>query len=92
MKQIVYGVSAAWIAIVALAWWLAERRIHLCDYGDTACAIRTTAARDSVLLWGPAVPLGVFVVLVLAGVVRTQRLKSPSSSRGAMLGPNLIRD
>lgn len=44
--------GATWAAIVALAWWLADRRIQLCGYAENACILRATATRDDILVRG----------------------------------------
>ena len=62
MKWIAAGLLAGWTGIVALAWYLADRRIWLCTndvWPDTQspCFTRATATRDAVLIWGPAIGL-----------------------------------
>jgi hypothetical protein len=54
----------------ALAWWLADQRIDLCDYGESGCVVRTTEARDFVLVFGLSVAL---VVMVGAAFVWMRR-------------------
>lgn len=60
-----------WSAIVALSWWLADRRILLCHYEESAgCAVRATATRDAVLTNGLTVALVAFAGFALMGGVR----------------------
>lgn len=63
-----------WGAIIALAWWLADRRIEICDYVDEPCRIATTADRDFVLAFGLSVALAVIVGAALVHARRSQRL------------------
>lgn len=76
MKWIALGVLTGWTALVALAWWLADRRIALCYRLETDCIVRATTSRDNVLLWGPAVGLALLVALALA---HRQRLNRPTN-------------
>lgn len=77
---------AGWLCLVALGWWLAHARIDACDF-RRACVDPATVLRDHTLLFGLAVPIVVFVVLVVIGAVRIERLnlrwprRSPSSTR-----------
>lgn len=65
MKRIITLGLIGWTAIVALAWWLADRRIGACRYDSGgACELRATAARDIVLTGGLTVAL---VALLLVG-------------------------
>lgn len=66
--------GTAWAGIVALAWWLADRRIKWCEAYDGSrysCGgderFDQIITRDNVLLWGGMVPLALFVVLTIAG-------------------------
>lgn len=85
MKWLWGGVAAAWAAIVALAWALADRRIDLCAF-EKKCLLATTATRDAVLIWGASVPLAVFVLALLLGMVRlnlARRGRGPASASRA---------
>lgn len=53
-----------WAAIVAVAWKLANARIALCYMTETECIVRTTAARDNVLIAGMVVALVIAVALI----------------------------
>lgn len=88
MKWIWLGVAAAWGGIVALAWWLADRRVAWCSdsYGQVQnCkTISALATRDNVLIWGASIPLALFVVALLLGrmpVLRLNRRERPSTTR-----------
>lgn len=71
MRKVVVGVLAAWSGIVALAWWLADRRLAACHTWTEGCnQFSLTATRDNVLIWGAATPLGLFVLIVLLGLLR----------------------
>lgn len=68
-KRIVALALVGWGAIVALAWYLANKRIQLCPYDtygpyekDSACVIRIIAQRDYILTVGLTVAL-VFLIL-----------------------------
>lgn len=69
VKWIVASALAGWAGIVALGCWLANARIAICpprwDDGGPACIIRTTAARDGVLLTGLTVGLTGLIVVAL---------------------------
>jgi hypothetical protein len=67
-----------WSGIIALAWWLADQRIDLCDYDESGCVVRTTAARDFVLVFGLSVAL---IVMIGAAFVWVRRGGSFNSSR-----------
>ena len=85
MKWIWLGVLAAWSGIIALAWWLADRRTGSeCYRWGNRCDPALVAVRDYTLIVGLAVPLALFVALVIAGLIRTQRLNRrnyPSTTR-----------
>ena len=77
MKRIAIGVLAAWCGIVALAWWLASERLRWCAgaYGRMAhCnVVSAMETRDNVLVWGAAIPLMLFVALIVLGIKRLRR-------------------
>ena len=78
MKWIAVGLMAGWTGIVALAWYLADRRIWLCTNDvwpdkQSPCFTRATATRDAVLIWGPAVGLALLVGIAL--LWQRERLK-----------------
>ena len=66
MKKNSIVAGTAWAAIVALAWWLANKRIAICGDYENACALRATATRDNVLVWGASGGLGVFATQLCA--------------------------
>ncbi|MCL6684468.1 hypothetical protein [Sphingomonas alba] len=63
-----------WAGIVALSWWLAERRIEICD-DSASCVIRATAARDNALIWG--------LIIALVGAVLFSLLCSRQGAPGS---------
>ncbi|MFM6933203.1 MAG: hypothetical protein ACKOUT_13290 [Novosphingobium sp.] len=72
MRRIAGAALAGWLAIVGLAWVLADRRIAICppinaysNAADVACVVRGTAARDGVLTHG----LTVALVMVVVGLL-----------------------
>ena len=82
MRRAILAGAAGWAAIMALAWWMAARRIALCPWEmgaggisaqDAGCLIRTTATRDASLVGGLVVLLPVAMVLLSRrpGVVAT---------------------
>jgi hypothetical protein len=74
MKRIAIGGLVGWSGIVALAWWLADRRIELCRYSSGyTCELRATAARDDVLIWGLTVALA--AILLFAAAARYARFR-----------------
>lgn len=78
MNRAIWGALAGWSAIVALAWWLAQRRLDEC-YSE--CNRHSaTAARDAVLIWGPAVPMGVLALVGLIRLFGAPRLNRSGSS------------
>ncbi len=82
MKRIAIAASVGWAAILGLAWYLANARIRLCEYGATNCIVRTTAARDSTLVYGLSIGLIVGVmtaILVMAG----SRARAPDAPNDA---------
>lgn len=61
-------VAGGWLALVALAWRLADSRAHLCwqgYYWDTACLMRAYAIRDHTLLVGLSLPVAIGAVIVM---------------------------
>ena len=72
MKRIVGRALAGWAAIVALAWWLANKRILICEW-ERACMVRTVASRDAVLTGGLTVAL--VGLIVVAFLMRSGRIK-----------------
>lgn len=62
-----------WAIIVAAAWRLAAARIALCYYLDTPCIVRTTAARDYVLIAGLTVALAFALITMIAVAVARAR-------------------
>ena len=66
-RRIVTVALLAWAGIIALAWWLAQARIDICRY-DPPCVIRTTAARDYVLIAGLIAVFGAFLIAALIGL------------------------
>ncbi|QGN56176.1 hypothetical protein [Novosphingobium sp. Gsoil 351] len=80
--------GTAWAGIVALAWWLADRRIERDLFGN-AESVAQVATRDNVLIWGGSIPLALFVLLTIAGRARMIQpgLRWPrrrSASRGLL--------
>lgn len=73
MKRIICSGFAGWASIVALTWWLADRRIALCGYGEAGCRVRAAAARDAVLTNGLTIGLAaVLAVATMAVLVRSR--------------------
>lgn len=84
MRKVWGGIAAAWAAIVALAWWLADKRTGpQCSLYGRECDPALVAVRDYTLIVGLVVPLVFFVVLVVLGLVRFDRLnrRQPRRSR-----------
>lgn len=82
MRWIAGMVLGGWGGIVALAWWLADRRAHFgpCFY-DTRCRMAAFEARDEVLIWGPAVWLLLAAGFAFALRRRLERLNVATPSR-----------
>lgn len=77
IKRIIAGGLVGWAGIVALAWWLAQMRIEICDKAsataEASCAVRATAARDHVLTSGLTVALiGAVVAAFAWSVIRSR--------------------
>ena len=78
--------ATAWSGIVALAWWLADKRSDVCGSFDADCRFDAAATRDSVLIWGLSIPLALFVLLTIGGRAQIGPLglrwpRRPSGSR-----------
>lgn len=73
------------LALVALAWWLADQRIALCYWADEACKIRTTATRDNALVIGLGLTLVSYVIAWPARRAIFNRRQSASSERRPLL-------
>ena len=84
-RRIVALALTGWSGIIALAWWLADRRIEIC--GDRMynrdCIIEAAAARDTVLIAGLSVALAVLIVAALVGARRAERLVPKNLSDGS---------
>lgn len=71
-KLIAAGGVGAWAAILALSWWLADRRISICDRHSATstaalrCELSATAARDAILIDGLMLALIVAVMAAFA--------------------------
>jgi len=76
VRRIVTLGLTGWAGIVGLSWWLADRRVALCGYDETACKVRATAARDTVLTSGLTVALAL-ILIVAAWSVLTRRRTGP---------------
>lgn len=71
--RIFVGVTlTAWATLVALAWWLADRRIEICGYGEEACALRATAARDDILVKGLGIGIAALFLLLFVEMSRAR--------------------
>ena len=88
MKLIVAGVLTGWTGIVALAWWLADRRLgSMCKFMEQYCNASQLATRDWTLVAGIALPFLLISWLALTGRIRIARLnlrwptRTPASSR-----------
>ncbi|HET6940576.1 MAG TPA: hypothetical protein VFH89_00290 [Sphingomicrobium sp.] len=82
MRRIIFIVATSgWAGIVALAWWLAGRRIELCSYLDNDCELRATADRDYVLIAGLSIGLclALLALLVTARLNRRVRVDTHSA-------------
>jgi len=74
VKRPLLTAITGWAGIVALAWWLADRRIGICsgisiysaEVSHTNCIARATAARDSILIYGLSIGLVAAIVLSVA--------------------------
>lgn len=71
MRQIALCGLAGWAGIVALAWWLADRRLSWCAdpwQGKLAdCNVaHAMETRDNVLVWGAVVALMAILIFVAA--------------------------
>lgn len=72
---------AAWGWIVQMAYDMADARIALCGrYDAEACIVRTTAARDNVLVQGYTVALVAAIVLAALWISRARGRAHPSAS------------
>lgn len=76
MRRIVTLGLIGWAGIVGLSWWLADRRVALCGYDETACKVRATAARDTVLTSGLTAALAL-ILIVAAWTLVTRRRTGP---------------
>ena len=66
IKWIAAATVSGWAGIVWLAWYLANERVRFCyPMPEENCLIRTTAARDAVLVWG----LTIGLVLMASGAL-----------------------
>lgn len=88
LKRVAVIAFVGWAGILALAWWLADRRIAFCHDTDSYtaqanCLVRATAARDSALILGLSVGL---VGAILLSLVATRfSSRSDRFARGAQI-------
>jgi hypothetical protein len=87
MKRIAAAGLAGWTLIVALAWWLADQRIGVCDYSDGRCELRAVAARDTVLVHGLTVALVALLALAFVIWVRNRRMNPANHIEAGSTGP-----
>lgn len=87
-QRIVALALTGWALIVFIAWRMANARIELCYFADEACKIRTTAARDYVLVAGLTVALAfailAMIVVAIARVRAGQSSWTPSANRAEL--------
>ena len=88
MKRIVIAGLSGWAGIVGLAYWMANARIELCDYGSESCAIATTATRDNLLIGGLVVALVAAVALAVIAARADRRRAAPKIIRSANREPS----
>lgn len=93
MRRIAIAAAVGWGWIVWLGWSLADRRIAICGYGEEACRLRATAARDAVLTHGLTVLLiGVVVVAMVAGGALNRFRRQGGTAPGANDARPLMSD
>ena len=73
MRRVIIAGLIGWSATVALAWWLADRRLDRC-YSQFECSRHAMAVRDNVLIWGPGIAVAYLVAAGLAGLLGNDRL------------------
>lgn len=73
MKRVLGLGFAGWASIVALAWWLADRRIAICYHADDGCILRATASRDAVLTSGLTIGLAAVLAVATMAVLTQSR-------------------
>ena len=81
MKWIVLAGFTGWAAIVALAWWLADRRLgSMCQRLEQYCNPALVAQRDAILTGGLTVAL-VAALAVAVIALRSKRLSGQSANQ-----------
>lgn len=91
MRWIAAMALTGWGGIVALAWWLADRRIAACYPMDSGCIERAHISRDAVLIWGPSVALAMLTGFALLELRRTKRLNLTDPAQPATIRAGLKR-
>lgn len=87
MGRIIFASGfGGWLAIVAIAYRLADKRIPVCRMADTYtaeanCTVRAMAVRDSILTGGLAVALFIVIAAMIAFAITARRGSTPFSRK-----------
>lgn len=81
MRRIIALASTGWAAIVALAWWLADRRLAECHPYNSECQQAAMSARDYVLIAGLSVAFVAFLAVMFAAQLARRRQASGRITR-----------
>lgn len=100
MRRAILAGAAGWAAIMALAWWMAARRIALCPWEmgaggisaqDAGCLIRTTATRDASLVGGLVVLLVLLILAAAAPSIAARRRPGAVPGNASREASRLLR-